>query len=235
MPQIFGSGEVAQRLRRLLDFRGRFPGQIDETIVPVIQVEDARRAPFRRSGRRWWTHFPVTAAATTGAGSFLINETGTTIVVDYLTIGGNILLETGGNSVLLGTRVGEPSVIQGGLRLNAITTEAGDVPSGTLPSSTDLGTELLAMYAIGYTTSVIGSQLGTTMARWWLAGAGAPGVQGQPGLPNGINLLGPEYGIALSPRVALGIETFGTQANHEFEVTWGGLYWDDVLRGAPQG
>jgi len=54
MPAQFGTGEITNRLRRLLDLRGKFPMQIDETAVPVVMVGEANRAPYRISGRKAW-------------------------------------------------------------------------------------------------------------------------------------------------------------------------------------
>lgn len=46
MPLPIGLGDIANRLRRSLDIRGRIPTQLDETIVPVVLVRDANELPF---------------------------------------------------------------------------------------------------------------------------------------------------------------------------------------------
>jgi len=53
MPSPFGTGEVVTRLRRLLDLRGMFAMQVDETLVPTVLVGDGTASPARGSGRRW--------------------------------------------------------------------------------------------------------------------------------------------------------------------------------------
>lgn len=46
MPLTIGLGDIANRLRRALDVRGRIPTALDETIVPVVLVRDASAPPF---------------------------------------------------------------------------------------------------------------------------------------------------------------------------------------------
>jgi len=53
MPSPFGTGEIVNRLRRVLDLRGKFGMMVDETLVPVVTTHDATRAPYRLTGRRW--------------------------------------------------------------------------------------------------------------------------------------------------------------------------------------
>lgn len=73
MPAPFGTGEITTRLRRLLDLRGQFPMQVDETLVPVAMAQDMSQAPFRRSGRRWWI-LQVEAPGPAASGSIIINN-----------------------------------------------------------------------------------------------------------------------------------------------------------------
>jgi hypothetical protein len=49
MPLTIQLGEVADRLRRFFDVRGRMPTVLDETIVPVINLTDLSGAPYRRN------------------------------------------------------------------------------------------------------------------------------------------------------------------------------------------
>jgi len=53
MPAPFGTGEIVNRLRRVLDLRGKFGMQVDETLVPVVVTHDATKAPYRLTARRW--------------------------------------------------------------------------------------------------------------------------------------------------------------------------------------
>jgi hypothetical protein len=46
VPLQIGLGDIANRLRRALDIRGRIPTALDETIVPVVLVRDANGPPF---------------------------------------------------------------------------------------------------------------------------------------------------------------------------------------------
>lgn len=46
MPLQIGLGDIANRLRRALDIRGRIPTALDETVVPVVIVRDADGPPF---------------------------------------------------------------------------------------------------------------------------------------------------------------------------------------------
>jgi hypothetical protein len=46
VPLQIGLGDIANRLRRALDVRGRIPTALDETVVPVIIVRDADGPPF---------------------------------------------------------------------------------------------------------------------------------------------------------------------------------------------
>lgn len=75
MPAPFGTGEITSRLRRLLDLRGQFPMQIDETIVPVAMVQDISQLPFRRSGRRWFTFLQSAPGAGVRGYIEIANET----------------------------------------------------------------------------------------------------------------------------------------------------------------
>jgi len=46
VPLSIQLGEIANRLRRSLDVRGRMPLALDETVVPVVVVRDANDLPF---------------------------------------------------------------------------------------------------------------------------------------------------------------------------------------------
>lgn len=63
MGLIFGSGEPVARLRRLLDVKGKVNLGLDETVVPVINLQDADQPPFRRTGVRWFFQASVAAVA----------------------------------------------------------------------------------------------------------------------------------------------------------------------------
>lgn len=65
MPLPFGTGELASRVRRALDLRGRIPFMLDEVVVPVQLVHDATTAPFRRSGRTAWNTVNVQGGGAT--------------------------------------------------------------------------------------------------------------------------------------------------------------------------
>lgn len=84
MPEPFGTGEETTRLRRILDLRGQFPMQVDETIVPVIQLDRGDKAPFRRSERRWFTFLTVNPGAGLLATVELANRTRSFIMVDRI-------------------------------------------------------------------------------------------------------------------------------------------------------
>jgi hypothetical protein len=62
------SGELAARLRRFFHLVGRVPAVLDETTVPVINVGDLDRAPWREDPRTFigWGNFD-------GAGAGLVN------------------------------------------------------------------------------------------------------------------------------------------------------------------
>lgn len=75
MPFPFGTGELATRIRRALDARGRIPLTFDEVVVPTFQVVDATRAPFRFSGRRAQTALFQAAVAGQFARYILSNPT----------------------------------------------------------------------------------------------------------------------------------------------------------------
>lgn len=68
MPLGFGSGELADRMRRALDIRGRIPLAVDEVVVPVALVSEPQSAPFRISGRRC---FAGSSPGAGGAGTIL--------------------------------------------------------------------------------------------------------------------------------------------------------------------
>lgn len=64
MALIFGSGEPIDRLRRAFDVKGKVNLAVDETIVPIILLQDASRPPFRKTGLRWWA--PQVVASVVG-------------------------------------------------------------------------------------------------------------------------------------------------------------------------
>lgn len=86
MPLPFGTGELANRLRRSLDLRGRIPLLIDEVVVPTMPVSDGTKAPFRTSGRRAGA-FVFQAAVAGQFASFRIqNPTPVDAVLDRLSV-----------------------------------------------------------------------------------------------------------------------------------------------------
>lgn len=217
MPQIFGSGEMAQRLRRLLDFRGRFPGQLDETIVPVVLAGDATAPPYRTSSRRWWGSDGIVTGAAGVAGSWVHNSSPNPIIVDWCQAWVIIPNDDFGSLMLLGTRVGFPSAIT--LQVPCVTTEAGNPITGVNDSGTDQVPVEIASSEPG------GSQLGTTLRRIWAPNAGLTGVAGLPS--NAIDVLDAVHSISLGPGMSLGLEV-QVSGIQEFMVSWSGLYLDDA-------
>lgn len=53
MPIEIGRGEIANRLRRFLDIRGRIPTKLDENVVPVSLLASTDEPPWRRSPILW--------------------------------------------------------------------------------------------------------------------------------------------------------------------------------------
>lgn len=112
MPLGFGSGELADRMRRALDIRGRIPLAVDEVVVPVALVSEPQAPPFRISGRRC---FFAAATAAGGAGTVfrarIMNPTQVDAILDRVQLwqevgtgfnwnigaGSGLALETGAN------------------------------------------------------------------------------------------------------------------------------------------
>lgn len=63
MPIDVNRGEIANRLRRFLDIRGRIPTRLDENVVPVVQLASVDDAPWRQSPITWagWVSQPSVA------------------------------------------------------------------------------------------------------------------------------------------------------------------------------
>jgi len=79
MPKILGTGEQSERLRRLLDLRGRIDTSIDETVVPTILVGDATGPGYRRSGRKWRVALSMAVSGTLN--SWLLCNSGARLIV----------------------------------------------------------------------------------------------------------------------------------------------------------
>lgn len=56
MPLQFNGGEDAERARRAFGIRGRIPFQLDETVIPVVQLHNVDAPPYRQAGRRFRVH-----------------------------------------------------------------------------------------------------------------------------------------------------------------------------------
>lgn len=54
MPLDIQVGDVAERLRRFFDLRGRIPGRLDEVVVPVINLGDLSKPPYSRDPLSGW-------------------------------------------------------------------------------------------------------------------------------------------------------------------------------------
>ncbi len=127
MPFIFGSGEPVSRLRRALDVKGKVNLQVDETIVPVLQIFDATAPPFRRTGIRWFLD------ATVGpiAGQFGRVRMFHTLPIDQLIDYISVSSVSGAGYIDFQIGAGPPG-IAGGTAVR--TTEIMRVDSGGVPS-----------------------------------------------------------------------------------------------------
>lgn len=54
MPLDIQVGDIAERLRRFLDLRGRIPARLDEIVVPTISLGDLARPPYSRDPLSGW-------------------------------------------------------------------------------------------------------------------------------------------------------------------------------------
>jgi len=119
MPSPFGTGEVVNRLRRLLDLRGRFGMQVDETVVPVALIGDGTQPPFRNSGRRWSGVASTTAVLAENHFVEILNLSGFDQVIDRIRVLG---------AVEFTIRLGPSLVAAPGV--NVRTTERNPLPAG---------------------------------------------------------------------------------------------------------
>lgn len=79
MPLRFATGAIANALRRGLRINGPFDSQVDETLVPVVQVRDLTVPPFRASGKVYQRDF--TAAGGAGITEIRITNPGPNPVI----------------------------------------------------------------------------------------------------------------------------------------------------------
>jgi len=86
VPITIQLGDIANRLRRAFDVRGRIPTALDETIVPVAIVRDAGQVPYALDPLSWATNMDVTGTASNLGTIAITNEgpAGSVAVVELL-------------------------------------------------------------------------------------------------------------------------------------------------------
>lgn len=83
MPLVTQQGEVADRLRSFFRLTGRIPSTLDETVVPIAQVQNLDAAPWRLTTVRWMTNRGVAAvAADQGFAGVMLRRPGAAVVED---------------------------------------------------------------------------------------------------------------------------------------------------------
>lgn len=201
MPFPFGTGELATRIRRALDARGRIPLTFDEVIVPVFQAVDGTRAPFRFSGRRAQTAQFQAAVAGQFARFILSNPTPIDQVLRrIIPFSANVATGVGAIGVGPGVTAGLP----------LFTTEGVDAPNALLN-------------AVGLTLTA-GTVAATSIAQTLYQFSVPPGggvTGGQPTDLDNLELVIPAAG-------ALTIELFAV--NFDARLTVVCDYYDDVGR-----
>jgi hypothetical protein len=208
MPLPFGTGELATRLRRAFDIRGRIPLMADEVVVPVAIVSDVTRAPYRRSGRVAYAHAQYAPAAGEVVTHLLVNGTNTPQVIESArfswsgvaaaTMAMGLIVPTGGTPVPFNTT---ELVVQ---------LATGAVAYATAPGL--VGVTLMR-------TSTPGSSLsGSVMAAWEMPSSAAAMVV--------LDL--PDLDVVIPPLSAIGFN-FGI-ADTAVRGTFRIRYLDDVPR-----
>jgi len=132
----FGTGELVARLRRALDIKGKVSLGIDETVVPVFNIFDATRPPFRKTGIRWFADVLATGSAGNMGRVRIFHNTPSDQLIDGLIFS----VTAGGTPPAIQFFVGAgPAGLAGGLAARTteiVTLDAGGVPSRPIPIQT---------------------------------------------------------------------------------------------------
>jgi len=207
MAIIIGSGEPVSRLRRSLDVKGKVNLSVDEILVPTIEIFDATRPPFRKTGVRWFADITVPAVAAQ-LGRFRVFHN---IVIDQL-VDSIILTELTGSGAQQ-FRVGAgPAGAAGGLAVRTteiMPLDAGGAISRALPILT-----------------LVDSITPTSLSQnFYTVTIGAPGEESMI-LPVEIVLPAAKPDSPITNAPCLTIET--TSSNRPFHVSISGLFWDSL-------
>lgn len=204
MPFPFGTGELATRIRRALDARGRIPLTFDEVVVPTFLAVDGTRPPFRYSGRRAGAGLIQAAVAGQFARFRLINDTPVDQVLDRV-----LLVNPTAPGIIWAVGVGAGAAA-GGTPL--MTTEGIDDPAVAVFRR--VGMRLLA-------DTVAATSLAVTFIQGSVSGLGTAGAEGHVDVAD-MQLVVPANGGTLT------IEMFGVNSDARCSVMVN--YYDDVGR-----
>jgi hypothetical protein len=135
MPLDIQQGGYADKLRRALGVRGRMPLRLDESVVPVVQVQDLDRPPYRSDAQEFGTNVFATGMAAVfnfGAIGLATSQPGA-IVVDGLWVTSGA---ADAYSVVIGTEVDYNAIDSAPIQLTKNCEHYGDpsrAVAGALP------------------------------------------------------------------------------------------------------
>jgi len=209
MAMQFGSGEPVSRMRRALDVKGKLNLAIDEVIVPILQLFDATRPPFRRTGIRWFADITASGGVGVMGRIRIVNPTN----IDQLIDGMIFSVTAGGTPPAIQFFVGAgPAGAAGGVAVRTtevMPIDAGGVPSRPIPI-----------------TTIVDTITPTSLSQNFYSVVGDTSGEGSVILPVEIVLPAAKRGSPITNSPAITVEISATDQPFRLSVT--GLFWDSL-------
>jgi len=205
----FGTGELVARLRRALDVKGKVSLGVDETVVPVFNIFDATRPPFRKTGIRWFVDRLVPGGVGVMGRIRIFHNTQSDQLIDGFVFN----IDAGGSPPAPRWFVGAgPAGVGGGLAARTteiVQLDAGGVPSRPVPIQTFVDTITPTSLSQNFYSVVVDTS-----------------GEGTVILPVEIVIPAAKPGSPITNAPCITVEIAATDQPYRLSVT--GLFWDAV-------